>query len=138
MTGQRGTTSRGAGSRWQRRGRLLLIGILLLAALIVSTGYVLLSPSVMGRLWERPRPPSLRVDNRTDHTILLYDVWVDGSEHRMDALAPPIAPRTSVQTGITCAADELVARTKMGGLVERRGPFRDCNVETWVIERMSG
>jgi hypothetical protein len=134
MTGQRTTKSGGSGSRWGRRVRRFLVGLLLLAALIVSTGYVLLSPSVLGRFWERPRPSTLRIENRTDHAILVYDVWVDGSEHRMDALAPPIAPRTSVRTEIPCAADELVARTKGGEFIARRGPFEECNLEPWVIE----
>jgi hypothetical protein len=136
MTGQRTTISHGKGSRRGRRGRLLLVAILLLAALIVSIGYFLLSPSVLGRLWEPRAKPTLRIENRTDDTILVYDVWVDGSEHPLDVLAPPIAPRTSVQTEIPCAAGELVARTQDDEFVARRGPFKECNVGDWIIEPM--
>ena len=64
----------------------------------------------------------------------MYDVWVDGSEQPLDALAPPIAPGASVLTEISCAADELVARTEHGEFIARRGPFEECNLETWVID----
>lgn len=133
MTGRRTTISHGKGSGRSRGGRLLLFAVLLLAGLTVSIAY-LLSPSVPGRFWEPRAKPTLRIENRTENTILVYDVWVDGSEHPLDALAPPVAPRTSVQTEIACAADELVARTADGEFIARRGPFEECNVEDWIIE----
>jgi hypothetical protein len=138
MTGQRTPISHGKGPRRGRRGRLLLLFTLMLAALIVSIAYFLLSPSVLGRFWEPRAKPTLRIENRTDDAILVYDVWVDGSEHRLSRVVPAIPPQTSVQTGLACAADELIARNDNGGLIVRRGPFRECNLEAWVIESPSG
>jgi hypothetical protein len=65
MTGQRTTIRHGRGSGGRRRGRLLAFALLLLAGMVVLGAY-LASPVVLGRFWEQPAKPTLRIDNRTD------------------------------------------------------------------------
>jgi hypothetical protein len=102
-------------------------------ALAVGVVY-LLSPYLFGALFGDRERETLKVENRTDETLLVYSKYPDGSEHRLDRLVPPIPPQTTVQTAAPCAATELVARTDAGDLIARRGPFQECNLETWVIE----
>jgi hypothetical protein len=110
-----------------------LIGLLLLAALVVSTGYVLLSPSVLGRLWESSRN-GLTIDNRTSEPLHIFARRPDGSERAVAPVIPPIPPHAYFESDFLCAAGELVARNQRGELVARRGPFEECNLEPWVIE----
>jgi hypothetical protein len=119
------------------RRRTLVARVLFWVLLAAGVAY-LLSPFLYGALFADREPETLRIENRTDETILVYQVWVDGSEHRLERLARPIAPRTSGQTEIFCAAVQLVARTEEGSFVARRGPFEECNLETWVIETLGG
>ena len=110
-----------------------LVAVAVLAAIIVIT-----YPRVLFLFFGDREPEALTVDNRTDETLLLYYRNPDGSEYPLRALVPPIPPRSTVKTEASCTATELVARTEVGRLVARRGPFEECNVETWIIELLSG
>jgi hypothetical protein len=97
-----------------------------------------LSPYLYGAFFGDREPETLNIENRTDETILVYQVWVDGSEHPLPQVGLGIPPHTARQAGVFCAAEELVARTENGDLVPKRGPFEECNLETWVIETPPG
>lgn len=135
MTGQQTTVNHDKGS--PRRRRLLAVALLLLAALVALIAYVAY-PTIGTVVLGDPGKETLRVENRTDDTLLVYSKDPDGSEHRLTHTVPAIPPNTSVQTDFPCAATELVARTEDGDFVARRGPFRECNLQVWIIESASG
>lgn len=120
-----------------RRRWTIVARVLFWVLLAVGTAY-LFSPFIYGALFGDRERETLRIENRTDETLLVYDVYVDGSEHPLDRIVPPIPPRATVHTGLPCGAGQLVARTEKGSVVERRGPFEECNLETWVIEAPPG
>jgi hypothetical protein len=121
----------------RRRPWTIVAWTLFWVALAVGVVY-LLSPYLFGALFGDREPETLKVENRTDETLLLYQVYVDGSEHPLDGIAPPVPPLATVDVGLPCGASHLVARTEEGSLVARRGPFEECNSEKWVIEAGSG
>jgi hypothetical protein len=129
----RDTTGKARGRRLSRPVVALIVLVALLAAIVYVT-----YPSVLTLFIGDAEVDTLRVENRTDETLLVYSKYPDGSEHRLDRLVPPIPPQTTVQTEAPCAATELVARTENGDLVAKRGPFEKCNLEKWVIEAGSG
>jgi hypothetical protein len=121
-----------AGRRWTFVARVFFWVVLAVGLAYFS------SPFLYGALFGDRGKETLRIENRTDETLLVYSEEPDGSEHRLTHTIPPVPPAESVQTDFPCAATELVARTGDGDLVARRGPFEECNQETWVIEPAPG
>jgi hypothetical protein len=49
-----------------------------------------------------------------------------------------IPSRSSLPTGDDCGSVEMIARARDGTEIARRGPFKLCNLDTWVIREISG
>jgi hypothetical protein len=79
-----------------------------------------------------PPDPTLRIENRTGETVLIYSVSVDGSETSF-VLLPKVDAHSSADLSVECAHN-LVARTKDGEFVSRWGPFDGCVRQDWIIE----
>jgi hypothetical protein len=79
-----------------------------------------------------PLRKGLRIENRTAQRLLIYSKVGDDPARRYTA-APTIPPRSTIGAGDPCAAQLLIARTARGELVDRRGPFDQCNLTTWII-----
>jgi hypothetical protein len=74
----------------------------------------------------------LRIANRTDERLTIY--WVseapyEGEELQFDA----IDAHTTRTIADDCASLEMIARAPDGTEVARRGPFDQCNLQTWVV-----
>lgn len=131
------TDTREPNGEGRARGRSISgwrVGLIL--GLLVIVGFVGCREFVFKVLAEPP-DESLRLENRTDETVHIYYVLVDGSE-QPSPIVPTIGPRSSAEIFIPCGAGGYVARDIEGGLVSRRGPFEDCNLEDWIIEPPEG
>jgi hypothetical protein len=84
-----------------------------------------------------PPEDTLRVENRTNETIVIYDRLADGSEIP-SPIFPEIEAGSSFTVYLTCGDGSLAARTEDGELVDTRGPFEECNLEDWIIEAPGG
>jgi len=100
---------------------LLVLGILLWASSSYFLGMFMGARSI----------PSLQIVNKTDQTISIFYLLPDGTE----AMSIEISPHTVADAPITCGKNEIVARTRSGAEVARRGPFPDCNLERWSSPR---
>jgi hypothetical protein len=97
--------------------------------------------SVVCRLYRRDRARAegsvqtvLQIENRTDQTVMVYRVIEGYSE---GAWLTTIRPHDSVSTGDDCGSTEMIATTSDGTEIARRGPFKSCNLDTWVIRDVS-
>ena len=72
----------------------------------------------------------LEIRNVTSTPVSVSSVSADGVEFRFIDAIPPHS-----DDGLPgeCFAGELVARTEDGRVIERRGPFEDCNLTPWTI-----
>lgn len=84
-----------------------------------------------------PPEDTLRVENRTNETIVVYHRLADGSE-TPSHIFPEIEAGSSFTVYLTCGSGSLAARTEDGELVDTRGPFEECNLEDWIIEAPGG
>jgi hypothetical protein len=111
--------------------------VLLLALVAVVLGGGVWLMWALSRYGEPESPPGLPIDNRTDEELLIYAVLrkagIDSpvTEEVLFARIPAHAKRDS---GIDCAAGELLARTSDGTEIARRERQDQCNEEPWVIK----
>jgi len=98
---------------------LVVLAGLLFVGLIVAIGLVQGDPG--GQYFQ--------IQNRTDQTLTIFAV-LDGGETFVYATIPP---HSSVRTGDDCGSTEMFARARDGTEIARRGPFKSCNLDTWVI-----
>ena len=76
-----------------------------------------------------PAPGGLRIENRTEETVVVYSV---GFDERIVPLLT-LGPRSSVQSGVGCPT-ELVAQTRIGVEIERRPKPTGCHLDPWTID----
>jgi hypothetical protein len=113
---------------WERLWRALIV-----VAVVGVVVWLFLIALLVALLGDREKE-GLVIQNRTDQTILVYSVYVDGSEHRAEGIFPPIPPHTRFESDLPCGAGGLAARTQGGKLLSRRGPFDECELEDWIID----
>jgi hypothetical protein len=92
---------------------------------------------MMRHLGDPAPEPGLPIDNRTDQGLLIFGITHPhgtSDPETDELLLSRIGSHAVRDSGIDCAAGELVARTKDGTEIARRGPFEACNLTTWVIE----
>jgi hypothetical protein len=113
---------------------LIALAAILVIGLVGSIASVL----VLARMMAEPaEPPGLVVDNRTDRDLLIFAVVRQGpvtDPSESEVLWSEVPAHTRQPSGIDCGRSEYIARTADGAEVERRGPFKDCNMMPWVIE----
>jgi len=100
---------------------LVVLSVLLFVGLIV----------VIGLVQGDPGRKHLQIENRTDETIEVFKIFEDAGEER--TLYAIIPPRSSFPTGDDCGSAEMIATTRDGTEIARRGPFEKCHLERWVI-----
>jgi hypothetical protein len=105
--------------------------ILVVLAGLLFGGFIVAIALVQGD----PYRPSLQIENQTDQTLMVYRV-VEGTGER--AWLTTISPHASVSSGDDCGSAKMLAITRDGTEIARRGPFKLCNLDTWVIREISG
>lgn len=101
---------------------LLVIGI--------PVAVLLLLPFLIGAsLGDRVHLDGLRIVNRTDDRLVIYEVVPPYNTEDVEAEVPP---HSAVVTGVKCASNLLRAK-RDGILVAERGPFSRCHEEDWII-----
>jgi cell division septal protein FtsQ len=121
----------------ERRQRSWLWPVVLLLPVL---GFLVwgLSPYILGMFsGDRPLPrvpiETLRIENRTERTLLVSYVFPNGTE----VMLTEIAPHAVADAPIACKGGEIVARTRSGTAVAQSDRFTGC-LEKWVIPSPRG
>lgn len=114
----------GANAGRKPRWSHLLLGVAAIAIALFLVWLVWL-PSQLGD----PAKETLVVTNRTDAHLRIVQIDQDGSGSQIAAMAP----RSSVETYLPCAAAPLEAIDPDGTVVARRPGSEECNLADWVI-----
>lgn len=109
---------------------VIAISILLVVAGLLFLGWVY----SVGQLLGEPGGTYLEIENRTHQTVKIFR-FIEGYEGRF--FYGKIPPHSSFATGDDCASAEMIATTSDGTEIARRGPFKLCNLNTWVIRDVS-
>jgi hypothetical protein len=106
-----------------------VMAILIVIAALVFVGLIV----AIGLIQGDPGGEYFYIANRTDQTLTIVAV-LDGGDKFVYAT---IRPHSSLTTGDDCGASEMIAKTSDGMEIARRGPFKLCNLNTWVIRDVS-
>ncbi len=108
-----------------------IVSILVVLAGLLFVGFIVAIALVQGDPYRR----SLQIENGTDQSLMVYGVIKPSGERVVLTTVPA---HESASTGDDCGSVKMIATTSDGTEIASRGPFKLCNLNTWVIREVAG